>query len=100
MSEEKMNSEKQDEQKQNIQYHVSPELDYSYRDIANIFVGAGEVVLEFGNHHRSMPGHISISNRIVLSVASAYELQSKLQQGLMQAQQQMQMLMNQPKNVK
>ena len=58
-----------------IQVHVAPDLEYSYRDVANIYVGAGEVTIEFGNHHRSMPGHVTIANRIVLSVANAYDLQ-------------------------
>ncbi|NRB81338.1 MAG: hypothetical protein HRU38_22180, partial [Saccharospirillaceae bacterium] len=54
---------KPEEQKLNM--HVSPDLDYSYRDVANIYVGNGDVTLEFGNHHRSMPGNVSISDRIV-----------------------------------
>ncbi|MFQ5677085.1 MAG: hypothetical protein ACE5G1_14425, partial [bacterium] len=41
-------------------------------------------------HHRSMPGHVTISNRIVLSVASAYDLQQRLQQALMEAHQRLQ----------
>jgi len=61
-----------------------------FRDVANIFVGAGEVVFEFGNQHRSMPGHVTISNRIVLSFANAHELQKKLQELLVEAQKQMQ----------
>ena len=75
---------------QNFQVHVSPDLDYSYRDVANIFVGAGDVVFEFGNLHRSMPGNITIGNRIVLSMANAYDLQQKLGQVLQEAQKQMQ----------
>tara|TARA_R110002096_G_C14348133_1_gene702845 strand:- start:224 stop:523 length:300 start_codon:yes stop_codon:yes gene_type:complete len=78
------------DQQQSIQVHVSPDLDYSYRDVANIFVGAGDVVFEFGNLHRSMPGNITISNRIVLSMANAYDLQQKLGQVLQEAQKQMQ----------
>ena len=77
-------------QQQNYQVHVSPDLDYSYRDVANIFVGTGDVVLEFGNLHRSMPGNVTISNRIVLSMANAIELQQKLGQVLQEAQKQMQ----------
>jgi hypothetical protein len=80
----------QEQDQENIKVHVSPDLDYAYRDVANIFVGAGEVVFEFGNMHRSMPGHATISNRIVLSVASAYDLQQRLQQALTEAQEQMQ----------
>ena len=75
---------------QNFQVHVSPDLDYCYRDVANIFVGAGAVVFEFGNLHRSMPGNITISNRIVLTMANAYDLQQKLGQVLQEAQKQMQ----------
>lgn len=73
-----------------VQAHIPPDLDYLYRDIANVFVGAGDVVIEFGNYHRSTPGHASISNRIVLSVASAYELQNSLTQALAEAQKQIQ----------
>lgn len=70
-----------------IQVHIAQDLDYVYRDVANIYVGAGEVTLEFGNHHRSMPGHVTIANRIVLSVAGAYDFQRRLQQSLQEAQQ-------------
>ncbi len=81
-------NEEQDQQK--FQVHVSPDLDYSYRDVANIFVGAGDVVFEFGNMHRAMPGNITISNRVVMSMANAYDLQQKLGQVLQEAQKQMQ----------
>ena len=70
----------------NIQVNIPPDLDYLYRDIVNVFVGTGDVVLEFGNFHRSMPGHAAISNRIVLSVSSAYELHNSLGQALDDAQ--------------
>ena len=83
-------NKKLEQDQQNFQVHVSPDLDYSYRDVANIFVGAGDVVFEFGNLHRSMPGNITISNRIVLSMANAYDLQQKLAQVLQEAQKQMQ----------
>jgi len=75
---------------QNIQVHVSPDLDYSYRDIVNIYFGSGDVALEFGNVHHSMPGHATISNRIVLSMANAIDLQQKLGQVLQEAQRQLQ----------
>ncbi len=73
-----------------IQFHVSPELEYAYRDVINVYVGAGDVVIEFGNLHRAMPGHATISNRIVLSVANAYNLHQTLQQALQAAQMQVQ----------
>jgi hypothetical protein len=80
----------ENQQQQNIQVHVSPDLDYCYRDVANIYVGAGDVVFEFGNIHRSMPGNITIGNRIVLTMANAIELQQKLGQVLQEAQKQIQ----------
>ena len=77
---------------QNFQVHVSPDLDYCYRDVANIYVGAGagDVVFEFGNIHRSMPGNITIGNRVVMSMANAIDLQQKLAQVLGEAQKQLQ----------
>jgi hypothetical protein len=81
-------------QGQKIQVHIPPDLDYSYRDIANVFVGSGDVVLEFGNFHRSMPNSAAISNRIVLSIANAYELQNSLGQALASAQQRLQQNLN------
>ncbi len=77
------------EEKQQISAYVAPELEYCYRDISNIFVGAGEVTFEFGNHHKSSPGNAVINNRIVMSLANAYDLQQRLEQALMQAQQAM-----------
>jgi len=74
---------------QNYQVHVSPDLDYSYRDIANIYVGAGDVTFEFGNIHRAMPGNITIGNRIVLTMNNAIELHQKLGQVLQEAQKQL-----------
>jgi hypothetical protein len=86
-----MTEQNQNEQgQQNFQVHVAPDLDYSYRDVANIYVGTGDVVFEFGNLHRSMPGNITIGNRIVLSMANAYDFQQKLGQVLQEAQKQMQ----------
>ena len=83
---------------QKVQVHVPPELDYCYRDIVNIFVGAGDVVFEFGNHHRSMPGNVTIGNRIVMSYATAYDLQQKLHQILAEAQKLMAQQMQQEGN--
>jgi hypothetical protein len=81
-------------QGQKIQVHIAPDLDYNYRDIANVFVGAGDVVLEFGNFHRSMPNNATISNRIVLSIANAYELQNSLGHALANAQKILQQNLN------
>lgn len=81
-----MSTDENTEQKVKIQTHIAPDLDYLYRDIANVFVGAGDVVIEFGNFHRSMPGHATISDRIVLSMANAIELQQSLGTAIMEAQ--------------
>ena len=78
--------QKQNDQGLNVQYHVPPDLEYVYRDVFNVFVGAGDVVIEFGNLHRAMPEHATISNRIVMSVGNAYILIQTLQQALQQAQ--------------
>jgi hypothetical protein len=74
----------------NIQVHVPTELEYHYRDIVNVFVGAGDAVLEMGDFHRSITNTATISNRVVLSVAAAYELHNTLGQALANAQQQLQ----------
>ncbi len=87
-------NKQQQENNENVQVHVAPDLDYLYRDVFNIFVGAGDVVIEFGNVHRSIPNHASISNRIVLSVANAYNLQQTLQQALQSAQIKVQQALN------
>ncbi|MCF6255647.1 MAG: hypothetical protein L3J98_07440 [Gammaproteobacteria bacterium] len=88
-------NQKSENDQQKVQVHVSPDLDYAYRDMVNIFVGTGDVVFEFGNHHRSMPGNITVSNRIVMTYANAFDLQQKLQQVLMEAQKQMAQQMQQ-----
>ena len=95
-----MSEENNKETEQQFQVHVSPELDYCYRDVANIFVGAGDVVFEFGNVHRSMPGNITIGNRVVLSMASAIDFQQKLGQVLQEAQKQIQEQFKQSQQVK
>ncbi len=85
-----MSEQQNPNEEQSFQIHVAPDLDYSYRDVANIYVGAGDVVLEFGNLHRSMPGNITIGNRIVLTMANAIDLQQKLGEVIQEAQRQMQ----------
>lgn len=81
-----MTDNNQEQKVPDIQFHVSPDLDYVYRDVFNVYVGAGDVVIEFGNQHRSMPDHATISNRIVLSVGNAYTLIQTLQKTLQEAQ--------------
>jgi hypothetical protein len=84
MAEETKNKEQRT--KPEIQFHVPPELEYVYRDVFNVYAGVGEVTIEFGNHHKSMPEHASISNRIVMSTSNAYLLLQTLQEALQKAQ--------------
>lgn len=80
-----------------IQFHLAPDLEYVYRDIFNVYAGRGDVVIELGNLHRSMPGHATIANRIVVSVSNAYILVQTLQQALQAAQVQLQQQLQQTK---
>ena len=88
MTEEKQENrnQKENNQQPEIQFHVPPELEYVYRDIFNVYAGVGDVTIEFGNHHKAMPEHASISNRIVMSTGNAYLLIQTLQKALQDAQ--------------
>lgn len=77
---------KSDPSKDKIKVHIPAELEYTYRDIFNVYVGSGDVVIEMGNRHRSTPDHATISNRVVMSIANAYNLQQTLSQALQTAQ--------------
>lgn len=82
--------EQQNGDNPDINFHVSPDLEYVYRDIFNVYAGVGDVTIEFGNHHKSMPEHASISNRIVMTTSNAYLLMQTLQNALQKAQEQLQ----------
>ncbi|MCP3927719.1 MAG: hypothetical protein GY705_01300 [Bacteroidetes bacterium] len=73
-------------QQPDVQFHVPPELEYVYRDIFNVYAGVGDVTIEFGNHHKAMPEHASIANRIVMTTGNAYLLLQTLQKALQDAQ--------------
>lgn len=77
---------KDNSQHPSVQFHVPPDLEYVYRDVFNVYAGPGDVTIEFGNHHKSMPEHASISNRIVMTTSNAYLLLQTLQQALQDAQ--------------
>lgn len=72
------------------QIMIKNDLDYLYRDMFQIFVGPEDVLLEFGNHHRSVANQSVISNRIVLSVNSAVKLHQALGGALGKMREQMQ----------
>lgn len=81
-----------------IEVNFANDLDYKYRDIINVFVGRGDVVFEMGNIHRSVPGQGTISDRVVLTLASAYDFHARLGQALNEAQEAMQKEMTQPRS--
>ncbi len=76
-----------------LQVYVSPELEYVYRDVFNVFVGIGDVLIEFGNRHKSIPNSIVVSNRIVMTVANAHKLVQMLTSALKEAEQNLQLLL-------
>lgn len=78
------------QEKQQVQVDFAADIDYKYRDVLNIFVGRGDVVFEMGNMHRSMPGQATISDRIVVSMANAYDFHARLGQALKEAQERLQ----------
>jgi len=81
------NKDKKDNKQQpEIKFHVPPDLEYVYRDIFNVYAGVGDVTIEFGNHHKAMPEHASIANRIVMTTGNAYLLVQTLQKALQDAQ--------------
>lgn len=80
---------------QKIQVDFAEGVDYKYRDVLNIFVGRGDVVLELGNIHRSVPNQATISDRVVISMASAYDFHARLGQALKEAQERLQQEMRQ-----
>ncbi len=85
----------QEEQFQ-VQFHLAQDLEYVYRDVFNVYAGRADVVIELGNLHRSMPGHATIANRIVVSISNAYVLVQTLQQALQAAQEQLQQRLQHP----
>ncbi|THB71465.1 MAG: DUF3467 domain-containing protein [Desulfovibrio sp.] len=74
------NAEKQ------LKVHVKHDLEYSYRDMFNIFISPEDVTIEFGNRHRSVENEATINNRIVLSLSNAAKLQRSLQEALVSLQ--------------
>ena len=82
------NNQPSNQQGQNIKVYMPPDLEYRYKDVFAVFVGMGDVVIELGNHHRSPPGNVSVSDRIVLSVPNTYKLIQMLQNSIKSAEEQ------------
>lgn len=76
-------------QENTLQLAIDQNLDYKYRDLFNLHVGAEDVVIEFGNIHRGQENQGCISDRIVLSPGNAVRLQQALTQSLQQMQERM-----------
>lgn len=74
--------QEQEQEQDQIRVHVSPELDYKYRDVVSVFASAQEVILEFGSRHRSIKSAMTVYDRIVLSPANAVRLQQALGKSL------------------
>lgn len=77
----------QPENRPQLNMSAAPDLDYKYRDLFNVHVSAEDVLLEFGNLHRSQPGSAVLLDRIVLSPGNAIRLQQALAQAINQMQQ-------------
>jgi hypothetical protein len=84
------NQNPENENRQALQVHMDPELEYSYRDFFSIHVGMEEVVIDLGNRHRNQADRATIQNHIVMSIPNALRLQSGLAQALNQARQRVQ----------
>ncbi|MHA7879561.1 MAG: hypothetical protein ACX931_07210 [Saccharospirillum sp.] len=80
---------------QKIHVDFADGVDYKYRDVLNIFVGRGDVVFELGNIHRSVPNQATIADRVVVSMANAYDFHARLGQALKDAQERLQAEMRQ-----
>jgi uncharacterized protein (UPF0128 family) len=86
----KESQDKVDQESKGIQVDFAEGIDYRYRDVLNIFVGRGDVILELGNIHRSLPNNATIYDRVVISMANAYDFHARLGQALKEAQERLQ----------
>lgn len=77
-----------------IQVNIPPDLDYQFRDLVNVYPTLGDVLLEFGNIHRSLANQISISDRLVIPMHVAIRLTQILQNAIQQAQEAVQQQMD------
>jgi hypothetical protein len=86
---EKTEGKQEQQHQQQRRFYARPDLEYVYRDTFNVYVGFEEVILEFGNRHRSSENEVTIGDRLVLSIANAQRLQQALQRGLDELRQQL-----------
>lgn len=70
-----------------LQVHIPADLNYEYRNITQVFGGAGEVVIEFGVRHHSLPNHVNVYDRVVMTPDNAFHLMKQVEQVLIGLQQ-------------
>jgi hypothetical protein len=74
---------------QQVQMQIPADIEYVYRDFFTVYAGPDDVVLEFGNVSRSMPGQVRIANRIALTPANALRLREILDRTIAEMQRRM-----------
>ena len=72
-----------------VRLDIPADLEYLYRDFFTVYAGPDDVVLEFGNLHRSQPNTVKIGNRIVLTPANALRLRELLDRTILEMQRRM-----------
>lgn len=72
-----------------VRLDIPADLEYLYRDFFTVYAGPDDVVLEFGNQHRSQPNTVKIGNRIVLTPANALRLRELLDRTIVEMQRRM-----------
>lgn len=90
MSADNKKADKANADGQQLQVHMAPDLEYSYRDFFSIFVGSEEVIIDFGNRHRAQSDRATIQNHLVMSIQNAFRLHQALGKSLDEARKRIQ----------
>ena len=69
-----------------VRMDIPADLEYLYRDFFTVYAGPDDVILEFGNLHRSQANTVKIGNRIVLTPANALRLRELLDRTIAEMQ--------------
>jgi len=85
----------ENKQQDGLEVYIHPDADFVFREVFGVYVGAGEVVIEFGNYQRIDSRKVVISDRIVMTINNAYKLMRYMEDALQQAQAKMQELLKQ-----
>ncbi len=81
-----------------VEVYIKPDVDYVYRELFNVYVGVGDVVIEFGNYQRPDASKVIVSERIVMTIGNAYKLMQHMENALKQAQEKIQEMVQQNSN--